>query len=142
MTEQELIEFRARCVSAKVYNRKIANAEVYMSELEREVGPIPILGIPVGSADHLIALIDAVLRVRAGEMPKPVSKVSKVRPTAKAKAKPTKKPVPKVTPKAKAVPKTKVTPKPTPKPVKPAAAVKSPAKAKKAEAKKVEKKNR
>jgi hypothetical protein len=75
-----------------MYNRKVANAEAYITTLEGEVGPISLVpGIPKASASHLITLIDKVLRVRSGEE-KPAPK-PKAKPKAKAVSKP--KPEPK-----------------------------------------------
>jgi len=68
MTPQALTEFRARCQTAKQYGRQIANAASYCAELEAEAGPVVLpAGANKHSTDHLIALIDKVLRVRSGE---------------------------------------------------------------------------
>jgi len=68
MTPQALTEFRARCQTAKQYGRQIANAAGYCAELEAEAGPVAIPeGAAKHSTDHLIALVDKVLRVRSGE---------------------------------------------------------------------------
>jgi len=68
MTTQELTEFRTRCQAAKQYDRQIANAAGYAAELEAEAGPVAVPeGADKHSADHLIALVDKVLRVRSGE---------------------------------------------------------------------------
>jgi len=68
MTPQQLTEFKARCLAARMYGRKIANAEAYAAALESEAGPV---SVPAGAAkhspDHLMALIDKVERVRSGE---------------------------------------------------------------------------
>jgi hypothetical protein len=67
MTPQALTEFRARCQTAKQYGRQIANAAGYAAELEAEAGPALPEGVDKHSAEHLIALVDKVLRVRSGE---------------------------------------------------------------------------
>ena len=68
MTSQALTEFRARCQTAKQYGWQIANAAGYCAELEAEAGPVALPeGADEHSPDHLIALVDKVLRVRSGE---------------------------------------------------------------------------
>ena len=68
MESHELEAFRARCLKAKTYNRHVANAEAYVAALEAEAGPVPMRPhMAKHSPDHLMALVDKVLRVRAGE---------------------------------------------------------------------------
>lgn len=68
MESHELEEFHKRCVAAQVKNRKIANAEAHVAALEAEAGPVaPRANMHKHSPDHLLALIEKVKRVRAGE---------------------------------------------------------------------------
>jgi len=86
MTPQALTEFRARCQTAKQYGRLIANAAGYCADLEAEAGPVSLPeGAEKHSTDHLIALVDKVLRVRSGEAK--AAPVAAAAPVKEAKAK-------------------------------------------------------
>jgi hypothetical protein len=81
------------------YGRKIANVEVYVAQLENEVGPVQVANSK-DSVAYLIALINKVLKVRSDEAEpekivekKPEKKISKpapAKPVAKPKSKPAK----------------------------------------------------
>lgn len=71
MTAQELTELRGRCVVAQQYGRKIANAEGYVAELEKEAGTVALpRGVAKNSAGHLVLLLDKLGRVQSGQEPK------------------------------------------------------------------------
>jgi len=128
MTEQELTELQARCISARAYARKIANAEYYGAELEMETGPVPPpIGSPKYSATHLLVLIDRAFKIRQG--------LEQKAPEPKAE-KPKAKPKPKKAPEKKAAAKKKPEPKKKAEKKKVAAKAKKAAPAKKAAAKK------
>jgi hypothetical protein len=68
MTPQALTDLKARCQTAKQYGRAIANAAAHAGELERIAGPVKLApGVAKHSAAHLLALIEKVERVQAGQ---------------------------------------------------------------------------
>jgi hypothetical protein len=68
MTEQDLLDFRRRCVAAQTNHRTIAKAEHYAARLEEIAGSMPLdRGMPKNSTQHLLALTDKALRVLSGE---------------------------------------------------------------------------
>jgi hypothetical protein len=74
MNPHELTDLKARCQDAKSYGRQIANAASHAATLEAVAGPVLLArGMVKHSATHLLALIEKVERVLAGEAPAEVT---------------------------------------------------------------------
>lgn len=97
MQMSELLDLRARFWAAKMNNHSIGAAAGYADALEKEAGPVDFEGRK-HSADHLLALVEKVIRVRNAPKPKP-------KPKAPTESKVVAEPVaPKAAPKADAEP--------------------------------------
>jgi hypothetical protein len=81
----ELTELKDRCHKAAIYGRHIGHAADYALALEAEAGPVALDGVKRNSAEHLIALIEKVERVRGGEAPEPAEVAAVEEPKKKAK---------------------------------------------------------
>jgi len=95
LTDAELAGLKNRFQKAAIKGHKIAQADDYIKLLAAETGQEVVLGVPKGSAAHLLQLATNALLIRSGK-------------AKKAKAAPAPAPAPKSKPKA--------APKPPPQP--------------------------
>lgn len=80
LNDAELKAFRTRCMKAANYGYTVARSALYQAALEEEAGSVDSPDHKKGSARHLVALADAVLKVRAGGKKAP--KKAKAKPAA------------------------------------------------------------